>query len=396
MAPPLEGIRILDLSRLAPGPYCTMILGDLGADVIKIEDARESGLGVMSLVYGDVSEEKIAAYDAHGRNKRSIALNLRFDESKKIFYKLCENVDVVVEGFRPGVVKRLGVDYETVKGINPRIIYCSLSGYGQDGPYEALAGHDINYISIAGAQGIIGQRGGPPTIPSNLLGDFAGGGMHAAIGILAALMARERTGRGQLVDIAMTDGVVSLLAAEASTYFLTGKVPRPGQTMTLGAAPYYNMYETKDGKYIAIGCLEPRFYENLCRALGREDFITHQEADEEKQKEIFSAFREIFLTRTRDEWFDLLRQTDICVAPVYSLDEAFSDPQVVHRNMVVEIDHPTQGKVRQVGISIKLSETPGAIRSPAPLRGQDTEEILGDLGYTTESISELRKAGAII
>ena len=390
MTTPLEGIKVLDLSRLAPGPFCTMILGDLGADILKVEGPREGRLAV-----GVSAEERAIAHNAVERNKRSIVLNLKAEPARKIFYQLAERVDVIVEGFRPGVVKRLGVDYDTIKEINPKLIYCSLTGYGQDGPYHNMVGHDVNYISIGGALGFIGIPGGAPAIPSNLLADFAAGGMNATIAILAALMARERTGKGQYADMGMADGVVSLLSFALSAYFGSGVVPQRGNELLTGGVPFYSVYETKDGKYLSIGCLEPWFYENLCRALGREDFIPHQAASGEKREEIFSAFREIFRSRTRDEWFDYLSQWDICVGKVYEFDELATDPQLVHRKMILELDHPKFGKVRQPGISIKLSETPGSIRSFSPVLGQHTEEVLLDLGYSKERIEELRKEGVI-
>ena len=217
--------------------------------------------------------------------------------------------------------------------------------------------------------------------------------MHAAIGILAALMAREKTGRGQFIDIAMLDGVMLLMAQSLSIYFSSGVIPERGR-MLLSRVPCYNVYETKDGRYITIGALEPWFYANLCSALGREDLIPHA-WDEERREEIFSSFREIFLTKTRDEWFEILSRTDACVAKVYSFDELHSDPQIMHRQMIVELDHPTEGKIRQVGVSIKLSDTPGKIRSFAPKLGQDTEEIFRELGYSTKDIDDLREKGVI-
>lgn len=392
MTLPLEGIRVLDLSRLAPGPFCTMVLGDLGADVIKVEGPREGRLALDLPLYAD--EETAIAYNALERNKRSIVLNLKSEEARQVFYRLAEGADVIVEGFRPGVVKRLGVDYETIRGVNPRIVYCSLAGYGQDGPYSNMVGHDINYISIGGALGIMGVRGGPPSIPSNLVADYAAGGMNASIGILAALMARERTGEGQYVDISMADGVVSLMAQSLSRHFASGEVPETGGDMLTGAAPFYSVYKTRDGRYISIGCIEPWFWENLCRALGREDFIPHQ-FSMEKWEEIFGSFREIFATKTRDEWFDELSKTDICVGKVYTLDELAADPQLVHRRMVVELDHPTLGRVRQIGISQKLSATPGSVRRFGPRLGEHTEEVLLGVGYTKECIEELKGQGAI-
>ncbi len=391
---PLEGIRVLDLSRLAPGPFCTMILGDLGADVLKVEGPREGKLASTGR-HIPVDEEKETAYNSLERNKRSIVLNLRSEEARQIFYRLAKRTDVILEGFRPGVVKRLRVDYDTVKEINSRIIYCSLTGYGQDGPCHNMVGHDINYISIGGALAIIGVSGGAPVIPSNLIADLAAGGMNSTIGILVALIAREKTGRGQYIDMALADGVVSLVAQTLSWHFSGRTVVERGNHLLTGGVPHYNIYETKDGKYLSIGCLEPWFYENLCRALGREDFIPHQDATGEKMEEIFSAFKEIFRTKTRDEWFDFLSQWDICVGKVYGLDELSSDPQLTHRNMIVELDHPKYGKVKQVGISQKLSDTPGSIRSFGPLPGQHTEGVLLDLGYTRERIEVLRREGAI-
>jgi crotonobetainyl-CoA:carnitine CoA-transferase CaiB-like acyl-CoA transferase len=392
----LEGIKILDLSRLAPGPYCTMILGDLGAEVIRIDPGGGRATEAIFPMPAE-EEERMRAYDSEGRNKKSIVLNLKTQEARQIFYKLAETADVVIEGFRPGVTKRLGVDYDTIKEKNPRIVYCSLTGYGQTGPYRDMVGHDIDYISIGGALGIIRERGGRPVPPGNLVADYAAGGMQAAIGILAALMARESTHKGQWVDIAMTDGVISLMHMAAAQYFQIGVVPGLSLDMsilTTGKIPHYNTYETKDGRYIGIGSLEPWFFQNLCRALGRED-LSPYEWSIEKWEEISSFFTETFRTKTRDEWFELLRQTDTCAAPVYSIDEVFSDPQVLERNMVVEVDHPKLGKVKQVGIGIKLSETPGAIRDPAPFPGEHTEEILLGLGYSKQQIKELGEAGAL-
>ncbi|TMB70822.1 MAG: CoA transferase, partial [Chloroflexi bacterium] len=282
---PLEGIRVLDLTRQAPGPYCTMLLGDLGADVIIVEEAPGAGRRMEMGM-----SERTQAFWALNRNKRSVGLNLKDSRGREAFLKMAEKVDVVIEGFRPGVVRRLGVDYDAVSARNPRIIYCSLSGYGQSGPYAGLVGHDINYISIAGALGMIGTPGSPPAIPMNLIADFAGGGLYAAFSILAAVIARERTSRGQYIDIAMSDGVTSLLAFPASQYFAAGLVPKPGNEMLNGGAPYYAVYETSDGKWLSIGCIEPWFWSELCKALGCEDYIP-QQMNREKHPEIFDYLR---------------------------------------------------------------------------------------------------------
>jgi crotonobetainyl-CoA:carnitine CoA-transferase CaiB-like acyl-CoA transferase len=389
---PLKGIRVLDLSRLAPGPFCTMILGDLGADVIKIEGPPTGRLSRPALT----DKEETAPYAALDRNKRSLGLNLKRNEAREIFYRLAETADVIVEGFRPGVVQRIGVDYQTIAKINPKIIYCSITGYGQSGPYKDFSGHDINYLSFGGVLEIVGIPGGGPIIPSNLIGDYAAGGMNAAIAILAAIIGREKTGKGQYLDIAMTDGVVSLMARNLSEYYSTGKEPERGNDGLTGGAPSYNVYQTRDGKYISIGCRESWFYENLCRAMDREDLIPYQNATEEKKSEVFSAFKAVFLRKTRDEWFDFLKEHDVPVGKVYELGELSTDPQLRHRDMIVEMRHPLVGEVKQVGISVKLSETPGRIRSFAPVRGQHTEEILKDLGYAISHIAKLKAEGVIL
>jgi crotonobetainyl-CoA:carnitine CoA-transferase CaiB-like acyl-CoA transferase len=398
----LEGITVLDLTRLAPGPYCTMILADLGAEVIKIEEPgaptgrRAEQAGSLAVVppprYG---VDRHAPHWALNRNKKTLGLNLKHDAARQIFYQLAERADVVVEEFRPGVAKRLGIDYETLCPRNPRLIYCAVTGYGQSGPYKHLVGHDINYIAMAGCLGMIGAKGGPPVMPHNLIADFAAGGMHGAIGVLAALMARERTGRGQFVDIAMTDGVYSLLVSHLSTYFATGMAPRRGETLLDGGVHYYNIYETKDGKWISIGAIEPWFYANLCKAIGREDLLPYEFVEGEQREELKGMLREVFKTKTRDEWFEVLTRHDICVGKVYDLDETEHDPHLRARDMIVEVDHPEAGKVKQVGISVKLSETPGEIRFLAAPMGAHTEDILTALGYSTEAIAELRAAGAI-
>jgi alpha-methylacyl-CoA racemase len=312
----LEGIKVLDLSRLAPGPYCTMILADLGADVLKIEPP---GAGIPFFAPPGVEEANWYAYNAHDRNKRSMVLNLRAEEGRQIFHKLAESTDVIVEGFRPGTAKRLGLDYETLKGRDLRIIYCSLSGFGQDGPYSHLAGHDPNYVAISGALSLIGPKDKAPSLPPNLLADFAAGGLQAALAILAALIVRERTGVGQYLDVAMLDGIMSLLASELSQYFVSGQVPKRGETWNTGAEPWGSIYETKDGGYITVAAGEPHFWQNLCQALGCDDLIPYHEPIGEKKAEVFRRFKEAFLLKTRDEWFEVLARADVpCGSGVYS------------------------------------------------------------------------------
>ncbi len=378
-----------------------MILGDFGAEVLKIEEPPVGDARIGMSPSGDGSERE-AAYSALNRNKRSMILNLRAAEGRQVFYKLAERSDVILEGFRPGVVKRLAVDYETVSKLNPGIIYCSVSGYGQGGPYKELPGHDINYIAVAGALGLIGDIDGHPVIPLNLLGDSAGS-LGAVTGILLALVARARTGKGQHVDVAMTDGVIALLTMVTEQYFSRGLVPKRGEVLLADGYPYYGAYETKDGKYICIGCIEPSLWRNLCRELGREDFAdycfkpehAYQKPDSAEWKEIYSYLRQVFLTKTRDEWFELLWQKNIPISRVYSLHEVFSDPQIVHREMVMELNHPVEGNVKQVGFHLKLEDTPAKFRTFAPLLGQHTIEVLAELGYPAEEIAELRRKDVI-
>lgn len=380
----LEGLKVLDVSLYGPVPFCTMILGDLGADVLRVEGA------VWDL---DVAEFPAfdSPFDPLNRNKRSISLNLKTNEGKRIFHQLAQKADVVVEGFRPGVTTRLGIDYETLKEINPRLIYCAVTGYGQSGPYRNLVGHDINYIAQGGVLGIMTS---PDVIPGNVVADVAAGGMQAAIGILSAVVARQATGKGQFVDISVTDGVVFMVSHYIAKYLETGSMPAEEDRTTVGAAPYYNVFRTKDDKFISIASAEPKFFANLCKILGCEDFIPYS-SQKARAGEIRDFFSRTFLTKTRDEWFEILSKSDTAVGKVNSVSDLISDPQVLHRKMIVELDHPMLGVVRQPGIAIKLSETPGSIRKFSPKSGENTIEVLSQLGYGQDAIEELAEAGAI-
>jgi crotonobetainyl-CoA:carnitine CoA-transferase CaiB-like acyl-CoA transferase len=391
---PLEGIKILDLTRLLPGPYGTMLLGDLGAEVIKVEEPERGD-------YARWNPPQINGVGSRhlllNRNKKSLTLNLKVPEGKAVLRRMVEQgADVLIEQFRPGVMERLGVGYRDLEKINPRIIYCSLTGYGQDGPYRDLAGHDLNYIGIAGVLGLTGQKGGSPVIPGIQIADLIGGGLYAVIGILSALMARQKTGRGQYVDISMLDGVVSLLPDSAALYFAEGKAPRAGERRLGGGLPQYQVYQTQDGKYLAVGALEEKFWANLCRLIGKPEWDEQIPREGEPRcEEIQKELARIFQTKTRKEWLGLLMNEDTCVSAVQSLDEVFEDPHVRSRQMLVETTHPKAGRVRQIGVPIKFSETPGEIRRPAPEIGEHTEEILGQLGYASEEIDRLRRTGVI-
>ncbi|MEK6666571.1 MAG: CaiB/BaiF CoA-transferase family protein [candidate division NC10 bacterium] len=390
---PLDGIKILELARVAPGEFCTMLLGDMGADVLKIETPPADGKPDI------LDDKRRAAFAYINRNKRSLALNLKAPEGQAIFQKLAAGADVIIEGFRPGVMKRLGGDYETIRKINPRIVYCSLSGFGQDGPYRDYPAHDINYLSLAGVLGLIGEPDRKPAIPLNIVADYGGASLHGALGIMLALFARERTGKGQHVDVAYLDSTLSLLAATPNLrfFFSDGLAPRRGAGFLGGSYPYYAVYETKDKKLLSIGCTEPWLWENFCKAIGRPDFVKYSRladqfvraanAEEIKAREEVET---IIRTRTRDEWYDFLVKHDVCVGKVYDIEEVFDDPQVQARQMVVETEHPEVGKVKEVGVAIKLSETPGAVRHAGPYRGEHTEQVLSDLGMKPAEIKMLR------
>jgi len=393
----LDGIKIIELARVAPGEFCTMMLADMGADVLKIETPEPRGTG-------DAEAARRAAFAFVNRNKRSLALNLKSAEGQSIFTRLAASADIVVEGFRPGVMKRLGADYETLAAVNPRLIYCSLSGFGQDGPYRNYPAHDMNYLSLAGVLGLIGEPDRKPVIPLNIIADYGGASLHGALGIVLALFGRERTGRGQHVDVSYLDTSVSLLAATPNMrfFFSDGLAPRRGGGFLGGSYPYYAIYETRDAKLLTIGCTEPWLWENFCKAIGRLDFarfarkpdqfVRAANAEEDKvRREIESIIR----TRDRDDWYETLVKADVCVGKVYDVEEMVHDPQLAHRQMVVDVQHPTLGPVRQFGIAIKMSETPGSVRRAAPVPGEHTDAVLKDLGMGADDIGALRERGVV-
>ena len=394
----LEGIRILDLARFAPGLYVSMYLADMGAEVIRIEEAavsgRRAGFTEEKVAYRDSSDTRASAFNALERNKRRIAINLKDADGKAAFLKMAAQADVILEGFRPGVTQRLGIDYATCRAINPGIIYMSLTGYGQDGPYRLMAGHDVDYVAISGAMSLVGTKDGTPVIPGNLIADYAGGAQNAIIGVLTALVARQRTGKGQYVDVSMTDGVVGLLAQYAQDYFMTGNSPTPSGTRYNGGAPYYNVYEAKDGRWLAVGSMEPWFFVNVCKLAGRPELADRQ-FDQARWPEMEATLRQVFKTKTAQEWHDLMSNEDTCVVKILTFEEVFANPQIQTREMLLDLQHPQAGKVKQVGFPIKFSETPGAFRTFAGMKGQDTDAILGEMGYDATAIARMREQGAV-
>ncbi|HLB12775.1 MAG TPA: CaiB/BaiF CoA-transferase family protein [Dehalococcoidia bacterium] len=391
---PLEGIRVLDLSRLIPGPYCSLLLADMGAEVIKVEDPQGGDHGRQTTPFiGGMSSRFLLL----NRNKKSIALNLKSQEGRRIFLRLAEKADVILESFRPGTMDKFGLEYEKVSAVNPRIIYCSISAYGQDGPYRDIVAHDVNILGLAGLLDITGGRDGQPVIPGVTIADNAAA-MFAALGILAALLAREKTGRGRFLDVSMLDSVMSWLFDSVQYQLALGRTPGKSEGRLWGGVPLYGVYETKDGKFVTLGSLEPKFKEQLLKKLGREDLIadrgTLSEVGVATNEELAGFLRSTFLTRTQEEWVRELEPLNICFSPVNTIGEALSHPQVVSRRMVMEVDDPVAGHTRVIGDPLKVSEPP-VEPGPAPLLGQHTGEFLAGLGYTDSQIEELRLEGVV-
>ena len=388
----LSGIRILDLTRLLPGGYATLLLADLGADVVKVE---EPGKGDYIRWTPPIVGEFSSAHIALNRNKRSITLNLKNEEGRSIFEKLVVNFDVVIESFRPGVMDRLGLGYEHLSTIDPRLVYCAISGYGQDGPRSQVAGHDANYIGYAGVLGIIGEEGRRPVLPGVQIGDLAGGGMAAVIAILAALHARTITGRGDMCDISMMDGAASWLSIHAADFVASQQVPQRERMHLSGEHPCYRVYPAADG-WLTVGALEPQFWAALCDAIGRHDLKDDAFAVGERRVHVIGELESLFATRTRSEWMAELEGLDVCVGPVNDLAEAFEDPQLKHRGMVIDAEVPGAGRWTHVGNPIKLSSrSADVVNRPPPRMGEHTSEVLAEIGITDAGLEGLRANGVV-
>jgi alpha-methylacyl-CoA racemase len=405
MSLPLRGIRVLDLSRLLPGGFCSLLLADFGAEVLKVEDTGMGDYIRWSPPFYEGAQQTAASalFLSLNRNKRSIRLDLKSEGGREALLRLVREHDVVLESFRPGVLDRLGVGYERMRGENPGIIFCAISGYGQSGPKRDASGHDMNYLGLVGLLGLTGARGGEPVQAAGQIADLGGGALMAAFGIMAALRERDGgglpgrqtpgSGEGQFVDVSMSDGALSWLAMVAGAHFADGQVPRRGDLPLAGSLVCYRPYECADG-WVSLGALEPKFWQAWCRGVGREELIGAQ--FEPPGSDAHAQVREIFRGRTRAQWEAFAREHDCCLEPVLELDEALESELVREREMVVEIEQPgVERPVRQLGIPVKLGRTPGShSQLPGPVLGEHTHEVLLGAGYSQEEVAALLSSGA--
>ena len=376
----LSGYRVIELAGIGPGPMCAMLLSDMGADVLRIDRAADAGLGI-------AMDPK---YSLLNRGRRSVAFDLKRPEAIEAVLKLVEKADALIEGFRPGVTERLGLGPDDCLKRNPRIIYGRMTGWGQEGPLAHAAGHDINYIALSGALHSIGRKGEAPVPPLNLVGDFGGGALYLALGVVAGLLEAQKSGKGQVVDAAMVDGAASLMTAIYGMHGSGFWNNERGDNILDTGAHYYEVYETKDGKHVAIGSIEAKFYAELLRLSGLQgEELPHQQ-DRKSWPKMKERLKTLFRTKTRDEWCKIMEGSDICFAPVLSMEEAPKHPHMKHRGTFIE-----EGGVTQPGPAPRFSRTPSKIQRPPAKPGEHTEEALRDWGFANPELEKLRKCGAI-
>jgi alpha-methylacyl-CoA racemase len=376
----LSGYRVIELAGIGPAPMCAMLLSDMGADVIRIDRVADAGLGV----------QVQTKYSLLNRGRRSIALDLKRPEATEAVLRMVEKADALIEGFRPGVMERLGLGPDACLGRNPRLVYGRMTGWGQDGPLAQAAGHDINYIALAGALYSIGRRGEAPVPPLNLVGDFGGGALYLALGIVAGILETHMSGRGQVVDVAMVDGVASLMTAIYGMHGAGIWTNERGTNVLDTGAHYYDVYETSDGKHISVGSIETKFYEELLERSGLKNEELPRQNDRPSWPRMKERLKALFLTMTRDEWCKIMEGTDICFAPVLNMDEA---PQHPHNQL--RATFVVQDGVTQPAPAPRFSRTPSTIQRPPAAPGEHTEEALHDWGFSAGDVETLRKCGAI-
>ncbi len=393
---PLEGLKVLDLSRLLPGGFCSLMLADFGADVIKVEDTGMGDYVRWSPPYYEGADETArgALFLALNRGKRSIRVDLKTEGGREVLLRLVRDADVLLESFRPGVLDRLGVGYERLRTENPRLVYCAITGYGQDGPNRDRSGHDMNYLGLGGILGLTGEADGPPVQAAGQIADIGGGALMGAIGILVALRERERSGEGQFVDTSMFDGALSWLALVAADALASGRAARRGELQLAGSLTCYRPYRCADG-YVTLGALEPKFWRAWCEGVGREDLLDH--AFDPPGSDAHGAVSEIFAERTRDQWRDFASEHDCCLEPVLELSEVLESELVAAREMVVGLAQPGVAEpVRLLGAPVKLSRTPAdPSRAPGPGLGEHTTEVLAAAGFGEQEIAALHETGAV-
>lgn len=375
---PLKGVKIVEFAGIGPGPFCAMMLSDMGADIIRVD--RKVAL----------PRRTGAKYDVLNRGRRSAGIDLKNPEGKNAAFKLIDRADALLEGFRPGVMEKLGLGPDLCLARNPRIIYGRMTGWGQEGPLSRAAGHDINYISLSGALHAIGLKDGKPVPPLNLIGDYGGGGMLLAFGIACALFEAQKSGKGQVVDAAMVDGAAALMASTYGMWSAGIWSDERGMNLLDTGTHFYNTYETSDGKYISVGSIEPQFYELLLKHTGGSDPDFQVQMDRAKWPELKEKMAAIFKTKTRDEWCEIMLGTDVCFAPVLSLDEVAKNPHNAERQTFVEIDGVTQPAPAP-----RFSRTKQGIQGPPPAPGEHTEQVLKDWGFSSDEIENLETSGAI-
>ncbi len=391
MALPLEGVRVVDLTRLLPGPFCTQLLVNLGAEVIKVEDPEVGDyMRFVPPSLGDTSY----AFAMVNRNKKSVAINLKAKEGQEILHRLVKRADIFVEQFRAGVAGKLGADPETLRLVNPRLVYCAFEGFGVTGPYANRPAHDLDFEALAGILSVTGSEDRRAVIPGVPIADLASA-FNAAFSILAALRRRDATGKGEFVDVSIFDTAVSLMVLNFARYLGTGEIPVPGETLVTGQWAFYNVYETKDGRWLTVAAVEPKFWTRIVGVLGLTEFEGDQFADEPARGRAIAAFRAAFRGRTLDDWQSVLGREDIPWAPVQTLPEVVGDPQVLAREMLVEADLGRLGRRKVLGHPAKIEGLPQSASGHVPAKGEHTAEVLKSLGYTAAQIARLRKGGVV-